>query len=400
MGSIATHAHVLKRLNHLKVVKLKQPGIYEDGGGLRLVVGPTLRKRWVLRFTLAGQRKERGLGSFPTVSLEEAREEANEWRRAAKQGKDLWRERCRSRQLSNGTFRQAFEVFFAVRRQTLSNSKHAAQWATTMETYAFPIIGSAPVANIDANDVLRVLSPIWFEKPETARRVLQRMEAVFKSAILRGTRTLASPCIGVAQELGTRHRSVKHHVSLPWSEVPDFVRALRSRRALSSTKMALEFLILTAARSGEVRHASWSEIDLASREWRIPARRTKTRESHTVPLSNRAMSLLSEVDGSPRPPDLIFPNARSKPLSDMTPTKLVRDMGYAGRATPHGFRTSFKVWAAEVARVRDEVSEAALGHKIPEKVRAAYLRTEFLNERKPLMEYWSEYVSRAGRQKN
>jgi integrase len=269
-----------------------------------------------------------------------------------------------------------------------------------METYAFPIIGSAPVANIDANDVLRVLSPIWFEKPETARRVLQRMEAVFKSAILRGTRTLASPCIGVAQELGTRHRSVKDHVSLPWSEVPDFVRALRSRRALSSTRIALEFLILTAARSGEVRHASWSEIDLASREWRIPAHRTKTREPHTVPLSNRAMTLLSEVGGGQRAPDLIFPNARSKPLSDMTLTKLVRDMGYAGRATPHGFRTSFKVWAAEVARVRDEVSEAALGHKAPEKVRAAYLRTEFLNERKPLMEYWSEYVSRAGRQKN
>ena len=287
------------------------------------------------------------------------------------------------------TFKQAFKAFYEIKSKTLSNEKHAKQWQSTMETYVFPKIGARPIAEMTAAQVLEVLSPICYEKAETARRVLQRMEAIFKSAILRGSRTLASPCIGVVQELGTRHRVVTHHASLPWSEIPDFLTELESRKCSASTRLALEFLILTAARSGEVRGALWSEIALAEKEWRIPALRMKGRAPYTVPLSRRAIAILNEIRELHPASAIVFPSACGDQLSDMTFTKLIRDMDYGDRATAHGFRSSFKVWAAVVAKKRDEVSEACLAHKIPEKVRAAYLRTDFLEERRLIMQQWA-----------
>ena len=381
----------IHRLTHLKASKLIRPGIYEDGGGLRLVVGSGATKRWVVRVTIQGQRKERGLGGFPTVSLDEARSKAAEFRAHAKQGRDLAFER-KIAEAKSTTFKRAFKAFYEIKSKVLSNKKHAKQWQSTMETYVFPKIGARPIAEISSAEVLQVLSPIWFSKPETARRVLQRMEAVFKSAILRGSRTLASPCIGVVQELGTRHRIVTHHTSLPWSEVSDFLTELKARKSLKSTRLGLEFLILTAARSGEVRGAVWSEIAWKEKEWRIPADRMKGRAAHTVPLSRIAITLLEELRKERGESDLIFPSSSGEMLSDMAFTKLIRDMGYGEKATAHGFRSSFKVWAAEVEKVRDEVSEACLAHKIPEKVRAAYLRTDFLEERRSVMEAWANTV--------
>lgn len=385
-------ARALHKLSHVKVAKLKQPGVYEDGGGLRLVVGETLRKRWVVRVTINGKRRERGLGSFPTVSLEAAREKATAFRAAAKEGRDLATERRAQSSRDLVTFEKAFGAFFDIRKRSLRNAKHIQQWESTMRTYVFPHIGKRAVAEIEASEILDVLSPIWFDKEETARRVLQRMEAVFRSAILRGNRTLASPCIGVSDELGTRRQKAKHHPSLPWQDVPDFVQELRARDASQSTKLGLEFLILTAARSGEVREAPWSEIDFKNKRWDVPAdRMRKADEAHSVPLSSRALEILSTARTITNG-DLVFPSASGSSLSDMTFTELLRDMGYRGKATAHGFRSSFKVWAAEKAKVRDEVSEAALAHKIPEKVRAAYLRTQFFDERRPLMEQWSVHV--------
>jgi integrase len=198
--------------------------------------------------------------------------------------------------------------------------------------------------------------------------------------------------MGIVSELGGGHRQVRHHAALPWREVGAFVASLRERQAGLLTKLAFEFLVLTAARSGEVRGARWSEIDFAAREWRVPAARVKALSPHVVPLSKRAIEILKVARAATPQADLVFSGPSGRPLSDMTFTKLLRDMGYGGRATAHGFRTSFKVWAVEEAKVRDEVSEAALAHAIPEKVRAAHLRTKFLEERRDVMTAWAHAV--------
>ena len=386
----------IHRLSHLKVLKINRAGIFEDGGGLRLVVGESLNKRWVVRVTIHGQRKERGLGKFPDVSLEDARLRASEFRAFAKQGKDLAAEKKKAA-IRTTTFQQAFDGYFAIKSKSLSNVKHSKQWESTMTTYVFPKLGARAVADISSAEILQVLTPIWFTKPETARRVLQRMEAVFKSSILRGTRSLASPCIGVVQELGVGHRVVAHHAAMHWTKVPAFIVRLKAGQASTATKLSFEFLILTAARSGEVRGATWDEIDLERKEWRVPAGRMKARRDHIVPLSKRAIEVLKEARSVKDSAELIFPGKSGLALSDMVYTKLLRDMNLSGEATAHGFRSTFKVWCSEVAKVRDEVSEACLAHQIPDKVRAAYLRTDFLEERRTVMEKWSKQLASSNR---
>jgi integrase len=390
----STRNRALNRLSAAKVAKLKQAGFYEDGGGLRLIVTDKLTKRWALRLTITGRRVERGLGVWPTVSLEEARRKADRYRQAAKEGRDARFEEKEQGQRRAVRFRDAFESFFEIRRQQLSNGKHVQQWQNTMRDYVFPVIGDRPVAEIMAGEVIEVLQPIWFKKPETAARVLQRVQATFDSAILRGTREKANPCIGVARELGTDHRRVSHHRALHWKEVPAFVRSLRERATMPVTKLLFEFLILTAARSGEARGALWSEIDFEYRTWTIPGfdpitgRRMKAGRAHVVPLSARTLDILAEVRHLANCP-LIFPGKKGQPLSDSTLSKLMRDAEIPG--TPHGFRSAFKDWAAEHG-VRDEVSEAALAHVDRDKVRAAYRRTHFLDELIKLMERWSDFV--------
>jgi len=384
---------VAHRLSAVKVTKLRTPGLYEDGAGLRLMITAKGTKRWVVRVTINGRRIERGLGVHPDVGLADAREKAAVLRRAAKNGRDP-RAETKQKQRSSTSFQEAFEMFFAMREQQLSNGKHVQQWRNTMRDYVFPKIGRLPVAEVTAADVIDVLNPIWFTKPETASRVLQRVKAVFDSAILRGLRERANPCIGVSAELGADHRQVKHHAALPWPDVPAFVGVLRECGAMPATKLVLEFVILTACRSGEARGALWQEIDRERKLWTIPGvdpvtgRRTKTRQPHVVPLSDRAVEILDEARklGGGR---VVFPGTKGQPLSDNTLSKLMRDAKVAG--TPHGFRSAFKDWASE-AGVRDEVSEAALGHTDQNAVRAAYRRTIFLDERVGLMQRWADFV--------
>ena len=268
--------------------------------------------------------------------------------------------------------------------------------------YVFPFFGDVPVSDVTTAHVLEVLKPIWFEKPETAKRVLQRIEAVFKSAILRGSREKASPCVGVADHLGTRHREQKHHAALPWQEIPEFVAMLQqpSRSGWPTTRLAFEFLILTATRSSEVRNAVWDEFDFDNAVWEIPKERMKSRKAHRVPLSQRCLQILREARALNPDGQLVFEGTkRGRPLSDMTFTKLLRDAGLGEKATAHGFRSAFKNWCSEAAKARDEVSEAALAHTIKDRVKAAYLRTDFFEERKSLMETWSTHCQSRGRLK-
>ena len=367
-------SHVEKKLTAVRVKALKASGKYEDGGGLRLIVQDAGAKRWVVRVTVGGRRIERGLGSYPEVSLEEAREQASAFRKAAEAGIDIRAEE-KQKALASTTFRDMFKITLAQREKQLSNAKHLKQWSSTMEAYVFPKIGDLPIADVTTGNVLEVLTPIWFDKPETAKRVLQRMELVFKSAIVRGIRITASPCTGVSDELGTKHRAPKHHASMPWLDVPDFIAWLHQRSPSGepwTTSLALEFLILTATRSGETRGAVWTEFDLNGATWTIPAERMKARDAHRVPLSKRCLQILETATSLNQVGDLVFPSMKSTALSDMTFTKLLRDEKLD--ATAHGFRSSFKVWASECAKVPNEVSEAALAHSVGSKVVAAYPR--------------------------
>jgi integrase len=386
----------LHRLSAVKVAKMKTTGLYEDGGGLRLIVTDKGVKRWALRVTISGRRVERGLGIWPAVSLEDARRAADRFRRAARDGRDARLDEKHESGRRAVLFKDAFEAFFELRRQQLSNGKHIQQWWNTMRDYVFPVIGDRPVANITAAEVIEVLKPIWFSKPQTAARVLQRMNAVFDSAILRGTRERANPCIGVTRELGTDHRKVSHHPALAWQEVPAFVRSLQTPATSPAMRLLFEFLILTAARSGEARGALWSEIDPDQRTWTIPGLTLlegaqRQDEPTWCQLSRRALEILAEARRLHDGP-LVFPGRRGQPFSDNTLSKLMRDAGTAG--TPHGFRSAFKDWAAEQG-IRDEISEAALGHADGNKVRAAYLRTQFLDERRAVMERWARMVTGA-----
>ena len=366
-------------------------GVYKDGGGLRLIVTALGTKRWELWISINGRRREQGLGVYPSVSLKDARDKADEIRRAARNGIDL-RQQHLDGQARSVSFQQAFETYFAVKCKQLSNAKHLKQWPSTMASYVFPVFGDVPISDVTTAHVLDALTPIWYEKPETAKRVLQRVEAVFKSAILRGAREKASPCVGVAQELQTRNREVRHHPALPWQEVPAFIARLGSpaQRGWANTRLPFEFLILTATRSSEVRGAVWSEFDLEKAIWVIPKHRMKSRKSHGVPLSARSVAILREARALNPDAELLFEGTKKgRQLSDMTFTKVLRDAGMGERATAHGFRSSFKDWSAEVVKVPNEISEAALAHK--DRVQAAYLRTDFFTQRKSLMEAWARH---------
>lgn len=394
--------HAIHRLSPAFVRQCTQLGVYLDGGGLRLRVYPNRTRLWVMRIVARGKRRDISLGAFPTVSLADARSEAGAVRKAVAEGRDPAAEKRAAKAAESQsttspryderpTFLQSWLAFWAAKEPQLSNGKHRDQWVATMKTYVLPHIGHRPVADVTPGEVIELLNPIWHTKEETARRVLQRVDAVFMSAITRELREKASPCSGVARELGNRRVSRAHHAALPHAEVPTFIARLRKRRAPLASRLAFEFLILTASRSGEARGARWNEIDLAERCWTIAPDRMKARVEHVVPLSDRALAILKEARAELGDAVLCFPNAKGKPFSDMVFTKALRDMDLGQRATAHGFRTAFKVWAAENG-IRDEVSEAALAHTDPNKVRAAYRRTNFIEARRPVMQAWCNFV--------
>lgn len=381
------------RLTTLEIKTATEVGVLDDGGGLRLFINKSGGKHWLMRVMVGKKRVSRGLGTFSEVSLAKAREKADRARRAARKGRDEVSEGRQTAVRAAVTFRDAFDRYFEeVKRPTLKPGRFAERWNVSMETYVFPHIGKRPVAEVTPAEIIKIVQPLWHTKRETATRILQRMSVAFQSAIVRGDRQHANPCAGVRDELGRGRAKVEHRRALPWAQVPAFLAEFLEReRVVPVSKHALHFLILTACRSEEVRGAQWPEVNFEDSTWTVPASRMKMKREHVVPLSKEAVAVLQHARTLQRDDcDLIFPSQVGKMLSDNTLSKLLRDNEVDG--TPHGFRTSFKVWASENG-VRDEVSEAVLAHGDPDKVRAAYRRTTFFGDRKVAMEAWGSFVS-------
>lgn len=375
--------------------------------GLYLVPGSSRGQgKWILRFVspLTRKRRDMGLGKYPAVSIAAARRTALDARFMIEQGQDpiALREIQRDgdkHAASIPSFEEAALIVHQELKRGFRNTKHAAQWLTTLETYVFPRIGSRPVSELRAVDFAEVLKPIWLSKPETASRVRQRCDSVMKWCAAHD-HVVASP-VGVVTKLlakqpGKRER-VAHHPAVPWREVPAFVAEVIGSGRRSDSKEMLELLILTAARSGEVRGMSWDEVDFARKIWTIPANRMKARVSHRVPLTNRAIHLLQYRKGSDAVA-LVFPSRSGKPLSDMALTKLLRDANVAsdtaGRtATAHGFRSAFRDWASENGYPRD-LAERALAHTVRDSTEAAYHRTDLLELRREMMAEWEKTIYR------
>lgn len=384
-----------KLLTAIKVRNLKEPGRYGDGGGLYLVVSPSGSKKWVLRIVVKGRRRDFGLGSAASVSLAESRDEADRYRRMIRQGLDPSEEKKKAG-TTIPTFCEAALSVHEEQKPTWKNAKHAQQWLNTLKAYAYPDIGEMAVDKVDGPSVRDTLIKIWLEKPETARRVRQRIGTVLDWAHAKGYRASALDMRGLSRGLPKQPKKRSHHAALPYADVPEFIADLREMGHISeAVRLAFEFLILTAGRSGEVRGAIWGEIDLETRLWTVPGDRMKMGDQHVVPLSARAIEILesaSKLRWMDDPGELVFKGARpGRPLSDMTLTMLLRRAGVD--ATTHGFRSSFRDWAAERTAYPREVCEAALAHAVENKTEGAYRRTDFLEKRRELMNDWSRYCT-------
>jgi integrase len=375
-------------------------GRYRVDKALYLNVTPQGSKSWVLRVVASGKRRELGLGSYPDLSLADAREEAARYRKAARRGGDPAAERDKDR-VNPLTFEQAARTTYEAHRAAWRNPKHQAQWINTLETYAFPLVGSNPVSTVTSADVLKVLAPIWLTKPETARRVRQRMATVLDWARAHGYRTGENPCHAARSGAAlpkqpTKPDDKRHLAAMPYADVPDFIRDLRKSGASAPILLALEFLILTAARTGEIIGASWSEIDLKKALWTIPGDRMKAKRRHRVPLSPRALEILKAAAELPKRSDndAVFPGVESARLSNMAFLMLLRRM--KRDYTAHGFRSAFRDWASERTSFPSQVCEWALAHGINDKTEAAYNRTDQIDKRRKLMSAWETFVCGSG----
>lgn len=390
-GIKPTGRHQEKRLSAQTVRALNTPGLHGDGNGLYLKVDLSGAKRWIQRIVIEGKRRDLGIGPLSLVSLAEAREKALENRKLARAGGDPLAAKKRSMDVL--TFKAAAVKVHDLSKPTWRNDKHGDQWINTLTTYVFPVFGSKRVDTVTSADVLAALSPIWNSHPETARRVKQRMGSVFKWAVANGWRT-DNPAEAIGNALPKHDRSkVKHREALPYDAVAAAIRKVRSSEAGTATKLAFEFLLLTATRSGETREAVWSEIDLDKAIWTVPAARMKAKKLHRVPLPPRCLDILQEAAALKRDGDnLVFPGTKDKkPLSDMTLSKLMKDLGIA--AVPHGFRSSFRDWAGEQTHHPREVIEFALAHVIKDKAEAAYARSDLFEKRRTLMEDWCNFCA-------
>lgn len=391
-----------KELSATEVRRLNKAGCHAVGGapGLMLQVTDAGGKSWLLRTMVGNRRREIGLGGFPGVTLAQAREKAREMKELVRQGVDPVEQRRAARaaleasSAANLTFKEAAEKFLASKTVEFRNAKHAAQWGATLATYAYPTIGKLPVAAVELAHVVKVLEPIWQTKTETATRLRGRIESVLSWATVSGFRKGDNPArwkgnLDAVLPKPTKLKNVKHHAALSWRDVGDFMVGLRKREGTAAK--ALEFLILTAARSGEIRGATWDEIDLEARTWTIPAERMKAGKEHVTPLCDDAVRLLKDL---PRMGDnnLIFPAPRGGQLSDMTIAAVMKRMKVD--ATPHGFRSTFRDWTAEATSYPNEVCEMALAHTIGDKVEAAYRRGDLFEKRSNLMTDWCTFVNR------
>lgn len=389
----------IHKLNPRKVATAPA-GKYEDGGGLRLVVSPNGAKKWVLRFTIDGKRREMGLGSYPDVGLDDARQKASEHRQLAKEGVDP----IEARQVVPAripSFTTCAARYIRAHRQGWKNAKHARQWVSTLKIYARPIIGSKRIDTVTTEDVLKVLSPIWTTKTETAKRVQGRLENILDFAIAHKHSDAANPARwrGHLDKLlpkPSRVKTISHHPAMPYDQVSPFMAELAGNGSTSS--LALQFLILTATRTNEVIQAQWCEVDLDAAIWTIPASRMKAKREHRVPLSSMAVAILKQqcqITGNP----YLFPGARfGKPLSNMALLQLMRGMGFGvagdrGNYVPHGFRSSFRDWSGEVSNYPRDVAEMALAHTIANKVEAAYRRGDLFAKRRAMMQEWGDYLN-------
>lgn len=423
-------ARLIDRLTALEVKRLDRVGMHPDGRGLYLQVHAGGSKSWIYRYTLQGRVRYMGLGPSHLVSLAEARSMAQEARLLKEQGVDPLAARTAAKpppppqaqqpEADQGpTFAEAAAAYIRANSAAWRNAKHEAQWSSTLKTYAYPVFGERPVDAVDTAAVLKVLEPIWSTKAETASRLRGRIESVLDWATVRGHRKGENPArwkghLDKILPAKAKVARVEHHAALPFKAMPAFMRDLRTREGAAAR--ALEFAILTAARTGEVIGAQWSEIDFEARLWTQPATRTKTRKEHRVPLCDAAMAILSAMRdaclagqreflllyGKPIPNELplegfIFAGMRrGKGLSNMAMLKTLERMGHSDLTT-HGFRSTFRDWAAETTSYPGEVVEMALAHAIGGKVEAAYRRGDLLEKRRELMREWSAFCGSSPR---
>jgi integrase len=386
-------AHPYQTLSPFKVRNLSKPGRYADGNGLYLMVEPSGAKRWLLRTMVQGRRRDIGLGGVRLVSLAEAREAARRLRAIARAGGDPLAER--QARAAAPSFEAAARAVYQQNAPAWRNPKHSQQWINSLVEYAFPLIGSMPIDRVVAPDVLRVLSPIWLSKPETARRVRQRLSAVFDWAKAAGLRSGDNPVDGVAKGLPRQPERVRHHAALAYGDVPAFIRTLRASGVSEPVKLAFEFLILTATRTSEALGASWREFDLEARLWTIPGERMKAGRPHRVPLSPRVMELLARAKQLAGPSALVFPGRSLKrPMSNMVFLMTLRRMELD--VTGHGFRSAFRDWASERTNFSRETCEMALAHTIKDKAEAAYRRGDLFEKRRALMQAWAGFAAAKG----
>ncbi len=392
-------ARTKHRLSAKRVENLKKPGLYADGGNLYLRIAPGGSKGWIFRFTLHGKTRDAGLGSFPTISLATARDQAEKLRKLLIDGIDpiearkAERAAVRAESEQAVTFEECARAYISSHEVGWRNEKHGAQWRSTLKTYVYPVIEQLPVKAVDTTHVMQILEPIWRSKSETASRIRGRIEVILSWAKVRGYRDGENP----AQWRGHldhllpakgKVRRVAHHPALPYPEIPAFMKLLREQEGFAAR--ALEFLILTASRTNETLRATWDEIDWDLALWTIPAERMKGGRDHRVPLTSRALQLVSEMSDI-KLNEFVFPGMKpGRPLSDMSLLMLLRRIGY-GHVTAHGFRSTFRDWTAECTSFSGDAAELALAHAVPNPVEAAYRRRDMLAKRQQLMSEWGQY---------
>ena len=382
-----------------KLVENLGAGRHGDGNGLYLVVDPSGARRWIVRVVVKGQKNKKGaplrtdfgLGGTSIVTIKQARERALEYRRMAKQGLNP---RFNARQ-EIPTFEELAQQVHIERMPTWKNGKHGQQWINTLRDYAFPKIGRMPVDSVGQPEVMMCLSPIWTEKHETAKRLAQRIKTVLDVARSKGFRSSENPVTAI-KEAGVLPKvkaKPKHHKAMRWKDVPAFYAALKTRNAMAAR--ALMFTCLTGSRTGEVLGMRWAEVDFGERLWTCPAERMKTGVVHRVPLSNEMLGIIEPLKAMKS--EYVFEGQkRHKPLSNMSMLMLLRRMQVEG-ATVHGFRSTFRDWASEVAEVPREVAEKSLAHSVGSDVERAYARSDLLEKRRDLMEQWSSFVASSSR---
>ncbi len=394
-------------------IKHAKEGLHPDGDGLYLQVGKGGAKSWIFRYQVNGRRRAMGLGSLADLSVAKARAQAEELKDRTRKGRDPLEEkrqeaehkaveeeaRVKEETLAKATVREVGADYIGAHEAGWKNAKHRQQWKNTLKTYVYPNIGDLPVSAVTTQHVLDILNPIWTTKAETASRLRSRIELIISYAKARGWFVGENPAVwrGHLAALlapSSKVKRVKHHAAQPWAKMGEFVAKLRAMEGISAR--ALEFTILTAARSGEVRGATWSELDLRNRVWTVPAARMKAQREHRVPLSASAVALLKKLptlEGE----HLVFPGPRSgRPLSDMSLSAVLRRMGRKD-ITVHGFRSAFRDWAAETTLHHPDLVEFALAHTIANKVEAAYRRGDLLEKRRELMEDWAAWCKRKGK---